>query len=426
MLSDIRMACRTLARRRVFSASTSLMLAVAIAGVLVVDAVADAVLFRSYPFPQPDRLVVIYARDQSPSANPAAQRGAAGAQEVGLSIPDLDDFRRLSRTLSGFAAITPFGANLTGTHTPVRVRGASVSSNFFDVVGALMAFGAGFSISDNAIGGNRAVILTHAFWTRQLGGDAAAVGRDLLLNGLPHRIAGVLDPRFVPLTGDHYDVYRAATPAAATADRATRFWPAIARLHGSDPDAARAELNIMASDLARKYPDTNRNFGVAVHRLSDLTPRDVRLALLFQLAAVALLAIVTCANVANLQIAHAAARSSEVSIRITLGASRWRLMRQSAIEGLVLGMVAGVAGFLLSIWGLDVMKGVAPPMPRLDSAVIGGRAAMFCAMAAAGIGLILGFAPWSRMRRHASVGDGAARVVGSRRRAIRCAATTAW
>ena len=84
----------------------------------------------------------------------------------------------------------------------------------------------------------------------------------------------------------------------------------------------------MASDLARKYPDTNRNFGVAVHRLSDLTPRDVRLALLFQLAAVALLAIVTCANVANLQIAHAAARSSEVSIRITLGASRRRPMRQ--------------------------------------------------------------------------------------------------
>lgn len=417
MLSDIRVACRTLARRAVFSVSTTLMLAVAIAGGLVVHALADAVLFRSYPFPQPERLVVIYARDQSPSANPGAQRGSAGAQEVGLSIPDLEDFRRLARTLSGFAAITPFGANFTGAHTPVRIRGASVSWNFFDVVGARMALGAGFSTGDNAMGGNRSVVLTHAFWSGQLGSDTAAVGRELLLNGLPYRIAGVLDPTFVSLTGEDYDLYRAATPPALTVDRATRFWPAIARLQGSDVDAARAELATIAADLARSYPDTNRNFSVAVHRLSDLTPRDVRLALLFLLAAVALQTTVTCANVANLQVVYAAARSDEVSIRVTLGASSWRLLRQSTIEGLVLAMVAGVAGLLLSTWGLDVLKRAAPPMPGLDSAVIGVRAVIVCAMATVAIGLALGLAPWSQIRWYASVGNGGGRVIGSKRRA---------
>ncbi len=416
MLQELRLACRVLSRRWLFAVSTILILSVAIAAGIVVHSVVYAVLFRPYPFPDPDTVVLVYARDLSLTATAAAQRGSAGAHEIGLSLPDLDDLKRASTTLSGFVPMTPFAANLTGRGDPVRVHGASVGPDFFSVLGVAMALGSGFSEADDANGGHRAVVLTHAFWARHMGSDRNVVGGDLLLDGAAHRIAGILPETFESLTGEAHELFRAVRPPAASAQRAVRFWPAVARVKGVDIDAARAELDTLAADLARQYPETNRNIGTAVHTLRELTPDHLRTALLFLLGAVVLVIVVTCANLANLQIADSTGRLRETAIRVTLGASSWRLLRQAATEGMVLATAGGLGGTLMSFWALELMKGFAPALPRLDRAAVDARALAGAGIAVLLVGLALGLAPWSQAARSASEGQLGMRVIGDRRR----------
>ncbi len=416
LLQELRLACRLLWRRPLFAVGTTAILALAIAAGIVVQSIVYAVLFRPHALAEPDAVVLVYARDMSPSANPLAERGSAGAQEIGLSIPDLVDLKHASTTLSGFAPISSFAANLTGRGDPIRVHGASVSADFFTVLGSVMALGAGFSEADDAVDGHRAVVLTHGLWTRLLGRDPAAIGEDLLLDGVAYRIAGILPDAFDSPTGEAHEFYRAAWPRAAAVDRGVRFWPAVARLKGVDVEAARAELDALSADLARQYPETNRNIGVAVHALNDLTPHHVRTALFALLAAMVLVLLVTCANLANLQIAHAISRSRETAIRVALGVSSWQLFRQWLAEGMLLAAAGGAGGALLSVWALEMVKAFAPALPRLDRASVDIEALLWSGLIVLLIGVGLGLAPWSqaaRSARNVPLGTG---VIGQRRK----------
>ena len=416
LLHDLRLAYRTLSRQWVFTTATVAILAVAIAAGLVVHSIVSSVLFRPFSYRDPDSLVLIYARDLSPTASATAQRGAAGAHEIGLSIPDLADFRRTSKTLTGLVPITPFAANLTGIGDPIRVHGASVGADFFSVLGVTMAHGSGFVDTDDALRGDAAVVLTDGFWRRQLGGDPAAAERRLLLDGVSYRIAGVLPVTFESLTGEAHELYRAVRPPVASGQRGVRFWPAVARLNNANLTTARAELASIAATLAREYPTTNRNMGVAIYALNDLTPPQTRTALLFLLGAVLLVFVVTCANLANLRIADSAGRLRETAIKLTLGASSWRLLRQSIGEGLLIATAGCVGGSLMARWALDLVKAFAPAIPRLDRATIDASSILWITAAIVIVGLALAIAPWSQAIRAASDVQLNTRVIGDRRR----------
>ena len=182
----------------------------------------------------------MFSKNLSPLADAKVRRGSAGAQESGLSVSDLEDFR-LAKSFSGFAIITGFQPNLTGLGDAVRINGAAVSPNFFALLGVRPMIGAGFAPDDNFLAGRFVVMLSHGFWQRRLDADFAAIGQTILLDKVAYRIAGVLPEDFQSPDGMNWELYRAASPRATPTNRTNRIFPVVARLN-ADLSTARAEL----------------------------------------------------------------------------------------------------------------------------------------------------------------------------------------
>jgi putative ABC transport system permease protein len=357
-LQDVRYAARTLWRAPLFTIAATLTLAIGIGVNTAMFAVVYAVLIRPLPYADADRLYLLFQTS-----------GRAGRTRV--TPLDFVDLQTQVRSM-GIAAVVGNGFTFTGPGDPELAVGHLVSGQFFTLLGVKPALGRTFGTAEEAAGSNDVIVLSHGFWQRRFGSDPGIVGRTVTANNRAFTVIGVMKPDF-SYQGARYQFWvplplRGANPDKLPINRNARYVQVLAKLNpGVSRDAAGAELRSVASSLAQAYPDIDRSTSFILSSLTEETVGGVRDALKLLFAAVLLVLLIACSNVTSLLLARFIGRQPEVLVRAALGASRGRLVRQFVIETLVLYSVGTVAGMVLAMLLLDVLRTVGPgDIPRVS------------------------------------------------------------
>jgi len=385
LLQDLRYALRTLRQSPGFTAAAVLTLALGIGANTAIFGVVDAVLLQALPYPDAAQLVVL-----------SAARG--DQQQLLISVPEAEDWRARNRTLTDIGIQRTQSVNLTGTEAPDRLVGSYVTASTLHILGRL--FGPEETLPGS---GQRVVILSAAAWKTRFGADSSVLGRSVTLDGRPHRVIGVLSDAFRdPFSPVEVFLPIASAPSQSWFTRGSPSFWAFGRLKtGVTLEQAQGDLSRVARDLAQEYPSPNANTGASVRRLRDSIVGPVRDTLLIVLAFVAVVLLIACANVANVQLARAVSRSREMSLRAALGAGRARLVRQLLTESVVLASLGGVAGVLAARWAIGALVALVPDgLPSVvgDVGLAPGVLAFAVAITAAA-SLLFGAAPAVRASR---------------------------
>jgi putative ABC transport system permease protein len=381
---DFKYAARSLRSRPLLVVVAVAVLAVGIGASTAVFSVVDAVLLRPLPFADAGRLVVAWQRSPDNSV-----------PFIEVSYPDYLDWRQQARTFESMAIIPTInqGFVLAGDE-PLRVQGRLVSGNFFEVLGGRALVGRTLRPDDDRAGASRVVTLGHGLWLRRFGGDPAIVGRRIVVDGTPMEVVGVMPRSFrYPPKAEMWTPVVPAIPEAV-ANRGVCWAIVVGRLaSGARVAQAQAELDGIVARLAKANPYAPADAAV-VTPLTDEFFGPARPALLVLLAAVLLVLLVACANVSALLLARAADRQREIAVRLALGASRGRLVRQLLCESALITLASVTGGILLAQWSLDALVALVPAdVPRLQDAAIDARVLAFTVALAAGAALVAGLAP---------------------------------
>lgn len=411
---DLRFALRQWRRAPGFATIAVIALALGIGVNTTMFSVAETVLLRPLPFPQPQRLVRVYT---------TTPRGGRD----GVSYPTIADWR--ARTHGVFTAIAGYRTDeltLTGHGQPAAVQAAYVTPRFFAVLGEAPQRGHALTAADHVHGGPLAIVVSHAFWRQVLGGRSGAVGRTLALNGRDYTIAGIMPPGFAfPIQRPAIQVWTAEENdtllgGSLLTIRDAHYLNVIARLRpGVTGRQAQAAMTAIQGALGRQYGGAIRHDGASVLPVRQAIAGGVRPALLMLLAAVAFVLLIACANVANLLLARGAVRRRELSLRLALGAGRGRLMRQLLTESVGLALIGGAAGLLLASWALAPLARLGQSdLPNLPAAGLSWPVLLFTLGVAILTGLIFGAIPaWQAARADPQAGlkeGGRAAAAGGR------------
>ncbi|MGB2715890.1 MAG: ABC transporter permease [Vicinamibacterales bacterium] len=418
----MRQALRGLARRPAFAIVAIVTLALGLGANAAIFSVIDATLLRPLPFPDAERLV-------TPWEYSADFQQRLDLDRLPSSPGNVEDFRARNSTLSGLAAMRADRANLTGDDNPERVGAVRVSVEFFDVLRVAPIVGRTFTPSD--LNGTPIAVISEGLWRRRLGGTTDIGARPLLVNGEPITVVGVMPAWFrFPSVGELPEAFGfSSRPDLWTLDaltpeqrqtRSGKSFAMVARLKDSVTRAqAEADLNTIAAQIARAYPDFNAGWTVRVLPLREQLVGGVRSSLFVLLAAVGFVLLIACTNVANLLLVRAAARHREFCIRHVLGASRRRLIRELLVESIALSLAAAALGILLAWWGLRGLLALLPAsLPAVTDASLDVRVVTFTILVAVATGVIFGLVPAVQgTRGNVSDGlrDGGRGTVGGRR-----------
>jgi predicted permease len=318
---------------------------------------------------------------------------------MGVSLPDYRDLRDASRTLESLAGSLNANVNLSDDDLlPERFLGAYVTGNFFRMIGEQPVLGRDFSDADDLPGAEPVVLLGHSVWQNRYGGDPGVLGRTVRANSLPATVVGVMaeNMRF-PNNNDVWIPQANLPPESTTEDRGTRGFTAVGRLApGSSIEQAREELRAIGARLAEAHPETNADLLPNLESFNErVNGSEIRLIFLSLMGAVGFVLLIACANVANLLLAKSAERSREIAVRVSIGATRGRIIRQLLVESLILAIVAALVGLGMAVLGIgwfdSVTQNVGKPYWmefRMDPMVFG-----FMALACVGTAVVFGLAP---------------------------------
>ncbi len=338
LMTDLRFALRVLAAKPAHTVAMIATLALAIGANAAIFSVVEAVLLRPLPYPDADRIVTIWAT-----------RGAD--REASAQWPDVEQWRAQAGSFETIGAMRGQSVNLTGTATPDRIAGMFVSADVFTVLGAHPLLGRLFANDESTPGrGREVVVLSHALWTSRFGADPGIVGKSITLDGRPHTIVGVMAAGLTsPFGGDDVWLPITSVPYAEIFERGHPNVWGVARLApGRTLADAQTELDAISARLAGEFPATNKNVGALAVSLRDQVAGNVRASLLTLLAAVLVVLLIACANIASLQLSRAVSREREMSLRTALGARRSRIVRQLLTESLLVCSVAGALGLFIA------------------------------------------------------------------------------
>ncbi|HEX8696734.1 MAG TPA: ABC transporter permease [Longimicrobium sp.] len=390
LLQDLRYGARTLRRAPAFALTVVLTSALAIGANTAIFSVVDAVLLRPLPFEDPGRL----ARLWGGLADGTAER-------IPVSYPNFADYRSQARTLRNVAAYSPTSAVLRAPGgEPESVWGARASADLFPLLGVRPELGRAYSPEEDRPDGPPVVVLGHELWRRRFASDPGVVGRQVTLDDRSVTVVGVMPPGFrFPVEGERseYWVPVASDPGSAERlpNRRGKYLLVIARLGpGVGLERARAEIETIGRRLEAQYPDANTGWRFRLVPLREDVVGGARPALLVLLGAVGLVLLISCANVANLLLARAAARADEIAVRRALGASRARIVRQLLTESLLLSLAGGALGLLLAGWLVRAIARAGPAdVPRLADAGLNAPVLGFALALSVVTGIVFGLAP---------------------------------
>ena len=418
VLQDIRFTLRQLRKSPGFALTTILTLALGIGATTSIFSLVNAVLLRPLPFPQPGRLVEILHENHVGGAAPTSS----------VSYPDFFDWRSRSHSFTAMASYRDEQFTLTGAGDAQNLQGETVSSEFFRVLGVHPALGRDFLPADEKPG-QHVVMLSRELWRSTFGSNPEIVGKTIVLGSQAYTVAGIMPAGFAfPIQNPAPQLWAALSADAVdpegdsppTHSRGMDMLTVVARLKpGVTVDQARAEMSTIDRNLAAQYPDTNKHY-LSAHLVTELESLvgDTRPALRILFAAVSLLLLIACANVAGLLLARSSRRRAEIALRAALGASRSEIVRQVLVESLLLSLLGGALGLAFSTLFLQAMLRFVPQnLPRLDTISIDTSVLAFTLLASLLTGLLFGVLPAWRMSRldpSLALRDGTRSVTGGR------------
>ena len=401
---DLKFALRSLRNNFGFTLLAVVVMALGIGANTAVFSVVNAVLLKPLAYRDPDRIVTL--------ASLWKKSGAHGP----VSSPDFRDWHDQSTAFAAMASYDDDSTAVMAGASAEYTHVAEASAEFFQVFGVEPVAGRLFSAAEQTLGGAGAVLISYSYWQSHFGANSNALGKAVRMLGRSFNIAGVLPPRFhFPNETDIW--LPKGVVFGETTSRSAHNYLVVGRLK---PDVslkqAQAQMTAIGARLAQQYPDSNGGESVAVTRMRDAMVHDVRLTLYLLLGAVALVLLIACANVANLLLAKATARTREIAIRAAVGASRGRIVRQLITESLVLALISGAAGLLLAKWGSDALVALAPGnVPRLAETGIDGWVLVFTLGISMAASLLFGLAPalqTTRLDLNETLKQGATRAMG--------------
>jgi putative ABC transport system permease protein len=393
LLEDVRYGLRVLWKSPGFTIVAVLSLALGVGANTAIFSIVNAVLLRSLPFSHPERLVKVIA----------SNRGV-GARDIGFSVPELDDLRTRAGVFDQVTAIQGGPTNLTGGERPQHLELLEVSANYFSMLGTSAHIGRVFGPGDDVPGFAEAIVISDSLWARGFGRDPGVLGRKIQLDNDPYTIVGVLPPGFRHpgrAVATDIEVWTAVGFRAdpfPKPDRGLRVFPgAIGLLKpGIGPELAQSRLEALAAQLRAEY-STNypagSDWSIEVEPLQESLVGNVRPMLLVLMGAVVLIILLASVNVANLLLARASGRQREMAVRLAMGASRARMIRQMLTESMILSLVSGLVGVLTAMAALYFVQFLSVQIPRLAEVQVDWTVLSFALLVSLLAGLGFGLVP---------------------------------
>lgn len=385
---DVISAVRQFRKAPGFTAAAVLTIALGIGATTAIFGVVHAVVLRPLPFAEPERVVLV--------------QGYWQGRPSDVSAGNFVDWRAATRDVfSHLAAVNYISVNITGGDSPERVLSAQVSHTFFDVFGVAPMLGRPFRPEEDRPGADGVAVLSHGLFVRRYAADPAVIGRTIRINDRPHVVVGVMPASFDYLA----ETEALWVPIAFTPEREAmhdeHHLSVYGRLRpGVTVEQAHERLVLAAREGERRFPQDNKGLSAQALRYVDSLVGDVRLRLFTWLGAVACVLLIACANVANLLLARGTGRARELAVRASLGASRWRILRQLLAESLVLAVAGAAAGVLLAVWATRLLAASAPAgLPRLFQADVDVVVLAFAMALTVLSALVFGLAPALRAAR---------------------------